>query len=134
MTTCTQMSDFVIKLSHRPGELAGLAARMRAADVNLLGLWGSGEVDGEVARVCCVPQSAEQFRNFASSAELNVREGTTFYLTGESHVAGLVRTLETIAKAGINLRAIQSIALHGEFGCFVWADPKDWDTLKSLIA
>ena len=132
MARWQRMSDFSITLRDQPGELARLAAKLRAADVNLVGLWGYGG-ESDYARFYCVPESDEQFRNFAQSAELEIREGTTFFLRGRDHVGVLVKTLEKIAGAGINLRAIQSVAVDGEFGCFVWADPKDWEKLVQLI-
>ena len=133
MLKWVQMSDFSIALPNRPGELARLAARFRAADVSLIGLWGYGGTEGDFARVYCVPESADQFRAFARSAELQIKEGHTFYLRGDDHANALVKMLERIATAGVNLHAIQSVAHNGEFGCFVWADPSDWPTLKDLI-
>ena len=131
MAKWARVSDFSIKLPDRPGELARLAAKLRAADVNLVGLWGYGG-EGDLARFYCVPESAEQFRAFLESAELEADEGVTFFLTGTDHVGALVKMLERIAGAGVNLHAIQSVAYHGEFGCFVWADPKDWEALSRL--
>lgn len=132
MAKWTRTTDFWIDLPDRPGELSRLAARLREADVNLLGLWGYGATQGR-ARFYCVPESAEQFRNFARSAELPVREGVTFYLTAPNKGGALVRTLEQIAKAGINLLAIQAVSIDGEFGCFLWAQEQDWPALNDLL-
>ena len=123
-----QLSDFSLTLPDRPGELARLAAKMRAADVNLVGLWGYGG-DGDVARFYCVPESADQFRSFAVSAELDAEEGTTFFLSGADEVGALVKTLERIAEMNINLRAIQAVGSGGDVGCFIWAAPADWERL-----
>ncbi len=126
------MSDFAISLPDRPGELARLAARLRAADVNLIGLWGYGSGTGE-ARFYCVPESAEQFRNFAQSATLNVEEGTTFFLHGLDHGGALVAKLDAIAQAGINLRAIEAVRAGNEFGAFIWAEASDWPRLADVL-
>jgi hypothetical protein len=132
MARWKRLADFWINLPDRPGELARLAARLREADVNLLGLWGYGAENGR-ARFYCVPESAEQFRNFARSAELPIREGVTFYLTAADRGGMLVQTLENIARANVNLLAIQAVAIQGEFGCFLWADERDWPTLESIL-
>ena len=132
MTKWARMADFAIELPDRPGELARLAKKFRAADVSLIGIWGYGG-KGQNARFYCVPESADQFRNFADSAGLNITEGTTFYLSGSDTVGTLVRMLEEIASSGVNLHAIQCVSFNGEFGCFVWADPADWETLTRLI-
>lgn len=139
MTKWARMSDFSITLPNRPGELARLAAKLRAADINLVGLWGYGGNggdggDGGAAKFYCVPKSADQFLEFVQSADLEVKEGTTFYFSGADHAGALVKQLESIASAGINLRAIQSVAFNSEFGCFVWAEPEDWEKLTRLMA
>jgi hypothetical protein len=126
------MADFWLNLPDRPGALARLAAELREADVNLLGLWGYGAKDGK-AQFYCVPESAEQFRNFARSAELTAREGATFYLHEADRGGALIGTLESIAKAGINLLAIQAVAINGEFGCFIWAEAADWPALTKVL-
>lgn len=128
------MTDFMVSLPDRPGALAALAARLRQADVSLIGLWGLGAEGGAgLGRVHCVPESVEQFRNFALSAELEVEESRTFFLSGRAGSASLVETLETIASAGINLRAIQGVRRGEEFGCFIWADSSDWAALTRLL-
>jgi hypothetical protein len=127
------MPDFSITLSDRPGEFAKLAARFRQADITLIGLWGYSARQGGEAYFHCVPESAEQFRNFALSAEIQAEEGRAFYLQGSAGSASLVETLDRIAGAGINLRAIQGVRRGDEFGCFIWADPNDWPMLTRLL-
>ncbi|MCA9286634.1 MAG: hypothetical protein KDA22_15530 [Phycisphaerales bacterium] len=132
MADWKMMSDFSIALPDRPGELARLAARMREADVNLLGLWGYGS-SSQTARFYCVPESADQFRNFAESAGLEVQEGTTFFLTGRDRGGALVERLDRIALQGINLHAIEAIRVGDQFGCFIWADAADWPRLAEAL-
>ncbi len=132
MAKWAMMSDFSIDLPNRPGELARLASILREADVSLVGLWGYGSGQGQ-ARFYCVPERAEQFRDFAQSAGLSVTEGKTFYLSGSDRPGALVEWLDKIAAAGINLQAIEAVGIHGEFGCFIWAEPKDLDNLKKLL-
>ena len=40
MIEWTRVTDFVLRLSHRPGELARLLTQMREADVEIVGMWG----------------------------------------------------------------------------------------------
>ena len=126
-------TDFSIELPDQPGTLAALAARFRQADVHLLGLWGSGESTGP-ATFYCVPESPEQFRNFIASTDLKAREGSAFYVGGESRGDALVETFDRIGQARINLHAIQGLAQDGVFGCFVWADEEDWPALERLLS
>lgn len=127
--------DFRFVLPDKPGELAGLAARLRQADINVIGLWGNGASSSSAAgaEFYCVPESADQFRNFADSAELNAREGQTYFIVGSAESATLTQALEHIAAAGINLVAIQGVQLAGEFGCFIWTHPRDWARLEQAL-
>lgn len=126
------MSDFAITLPDRPGELARLASRLREADVNLIGLWGYGAGEGK-ARFYCVPERADQFRHFAESAVLDFEEGSAFFLAGADHGGALVTCLDSIARAGINLQAIEAVRVGQQFGCFIWAEARDWPRLAEIL-
>jgi prephenate dehydratase len=132
MAKWAMMADFSIRLPDRPGELARLAAMMRQADVNLVGLWGYAE-GRDTARFRCIPEHAEHFRDFARSAGLEIEEGKTFYLTGADQPGALVKWLDKIGSAGINLQAIEAVRIHGVFGVFIWADADNWYSLTQLL-
>jgi len=125
------MPDFSIELPDRPGELARLASRFREADVSLLGIWGYGGAGR--ARFFCVPERADQFRNFVDSTDLEVCEGTTFFISGVDHGGALVERLDQIAGAGINLQAIEAVRLGDQFGCFLWAHADDWGRIAEVL-
>lgn len=126
------MADFSIRVPDRPGELARLVAMLREAGVSLVGLWGYGEGRSQ-ARLYCIPERAEHFRDFARSANLAVEEGKTFYLTGADQPGALVDWLGKIGSAGINIHAIEAVRIHGAFGVFIWADTSDWYALTQLL-
>lgn len=132
MLKCAVMADFSVNLPDVPGELSRLTAMLRESSVNLVALWGYGPATGD-ARFYCVPEQAEQFRAFADSIGLQVHEGKTLYLSGADEGGALVQTLEKIGAAGINLQAIEAVAIRGEFGCFLWADEQNWGALANLL-
>jgi len=126
------VTDFQITIPDTPGSLVRFSAMLREADVNLIGLWGLGG-HGAQATFHCIPESPDQFRNFLASEDMPCEEGTVFFLSGADRAGALVRTLEQVAALGINLRRIQSVSMAGEFGCFIWADPKDWNGLLEVL-
>ncbi|UCD76220.1 MAG: hypothetical protein JSV91_04715 [Phycisphaerales bacterium] len=126
-------ADFSITLEDRPGALAALSLKMQEAGIELLGLWGYGGRAG-TGKLYCVPKDARQFREFAQDEGLEVEEGLTIYLSGADRGGALVESLELIAQGGINVHAIQAISVHGEFGCFIWADAADWDTIAEMLS
>ena len=58
----------------------------------------------------------------------------TIYISGADEGGALVESLELIAQAGVNVHAIQAVTVKGEFGCFIWADAEDWDTISQMLA
>jgi len=131
----TRRTAFLVDLPDRPGELARFSARLRAADVALTALWVRPAAGGAGKSVLvCIPESPEQFREFSLSAELAPAEEPVLHLEDRDSVGALVRTLEQVADAGVNLREVQAIVVDGRFGCFVGAAPADWMRLDELIA
>ncbi|MGA1265888.1 MAG: hypothetical protein ACO32J_01770 [Phycisphaerales bacterium] len=128
-----RVTDFVIRLPHRPGSLAALAARLREADVAIVGMWGP--VQGRHAwGFHCIPERADQFRAFSRDAELDAFEQSAFLLSDPIQRGGLVNTLDAIATAGINIEVIQSITIHGSLGAIVWVDEADETRLQDVLA
>lgn len=130
---CTRVIEFRFTLPDRPGTLATFGARLRAADVNLLGLWGLSE-GGAEATFRCVAEEPDQFRNFAESASIRVHESTVFFLDGADEPGALVRTLEELAGAGVNLDRLDALAVGRQFGCFLRAAPEHWETIDHHLA
>ncbi len=135
-TKWAMMADFSITMPDRPGELMTLSTKLRDSEINLYGLWGYGGVDSinGNSRFYCVPENAAAFREFIKRENIKFEEGLTIYLTGPDSGGALVETLELIASEGINLHAIQAVAIRGEYGCFIWADPQHWDKLSQILA
>jgi len=114
-----KVSDFVIRLPDRPGALAGLAARLREADIEMLGMWGP--VHGRhTAGFRCIPA--------------NAFEQAAFLLWDPSQTGGLVAALDAIAQAGINIELIQSIVIDGAVAAMVWVDEADEPALATVLS
>jgi hypothetical protein len=128
-----KVSDFVIRLPDRPGALAGLAARLREADIEMLGMWGP--VHGRhTAGFHCIPASAEQFRSFSRDSDMNAFEQSAFLLADPAHGGGLIAALDAIAQAGINIEVIQSIVVDGAVSAMVWVDEADEPALATVLS
>jgi hypothetical protein len=123
---------FSIAVEDKPGELARFAGKLKEANVNLAGVWGFGVGQGK-AQIIAVPRDPKQFKNTAQAAGWNITEGTCFHLEGEDRVGALHETLNRVAKEGINLHAVDALAIGGRFGAYVWAQEKDVDRLKGIL-
>ncbi len=123
---------FSIAVEDKPGELARFAKKMKAANVNLSGVWGFGVGQGK-AQIFAVPRDEEKFKQAAKAAGLNIKEGTCFRLEGQDKVGALLDTLEHVASEGINLHAVDALALEGRFAAYLWAQDKDVEKLGKVL-
>jgi ACT domain-containing protein len=62
-----------------------------------------------------------------------VKEGSCFHLAGEDRVGALSDTLDRVAQEGINLQAVDAIALKGQYAAYVWAEEKDIERLARVL-
>lgn len=128
-----KVTDFVIRLPNRPGSLAGLAARLREADIEMLGMWGP--VQGRhTAGFHCIPASADQFRSFSRGSDMDAFEQSAFLLNDPARAGGLISALDAIAQAGINIEVIQSIVVDGNVSAIVWVDEADEPALQKVLS
>lgn len=123
---------FSISVQDRPGELARVARRLKEANVDLAGLWGFGVGQGK-AQIFAVPKNPDQFRQTAMKADWVIKEGTCFQVVAEDRVGVLVETLDRVSGEGINLHAVDAIAVGGRCGCYVWPEEKDVERLGKVL-
>ncbi len=126
------MTFFSLTLPDRPGELAGFTTQLHKAGVSLLGMWAYAPgLDQPV--ISCVPASPAAFRRFFRDSGLKIDEGMTFYREGPDTPGVLTETLHRIAKAGINIDAIECVSAEERFGCFIWVSPNEVEKLGRLL-
>ena len=123
---------FSISVEDKPGELARFARRMKEANVNLAGVWGFGLGQGK-AQIIAVPRDVEKFKKAAQAAGWSPQEGTCFHLEGEDRVGALQETLERVASEGINLHAVDALAIGNRFAAYVWTQEKDVERLAKVL-
>ena len=123
---------FSISTQDKPGELARFAKAMREANVNMAGVWGFSKGQGQ-AEIIAVPADPEPFKKAIQRAGWNARVGACFYLTGEDRVGALADTLDRVAREGINLHAVDAMAIGGRYSAYVWAQEKDVERLGKIL-
>jgi hypothetical protein len=127
-----RVTCFSLSVDHKPGVLAGVARALKQHDVDLTALWGFG-IGPDRAEVICQPTDPERFRRAAEEAGWTVREGTAFEITGEDQVGALVKMLETVAGKGVNLEALNAVAVGGQYGGCVWAPKGQEEKLARIL-
>lgn len=123
---------FLISAVDEPGAVARITAQLMEEKVYLSGIWGFGMGAGD-ARVIVVPEDIEMFKAVAERAGWNVETHICFRLIGEDTTGALVDILNKISAEKINLHAVDAIAVEGSFGCYLWSDDNDVETVAQVL-
>jgi hypothetical protein len=115
---------FKTALEDKPGALLAFAKELRSKNLGLIGIWGYGTHSGQ-GELYCIPKSPDKFRKAYGSPGLQMEEGTGIFLKGADKTGALVKTLEKLAKEGVNIVATQAIAVGGSYGTLIWVSSSD---------
>lgn len=133
MANWQQLTEFIVRLPHRAGELARLSAQLRSANVEIISYFGPTEgksADG----FHIVPADPERFREFAASIGLGTWEEPCFHLSAKYRDGDLVATLDSIASEGINIQFVNAVEAGDRFGVLIWVDDADVDRVAKLLS
>jgi len=123
---------FKARLDDKPGALLAFAQNLKAKNISLSALWGYGTEPGE-AVMFCIPKDPERFRSFARTAGMPVEEGNGFLVKGADKTGALLKPLDAIAKAGVNINALHAISAGGNYGAFIRVAPADIETTGKAL-
>lgn len=98
------MTEFAIRVSHRPGELARVATALARYGVNIKSV--SAHADGPDATLHILPDNAEPARAALTTNQIAFEESEVVAVVLENRAGELARVSERLAEAKVNLRAI----------------------------
>ena len=128
----TREKFFSIAEKDKVGALARVTAHLMDSGVEMSGVWGFGVGQGR-AQIIAVPTDVERFHEVAADAGWQVTEGVCFRLEGEDKPGALVDILNSLANEGVNLHAVDAMALDGSFGCYIWAEDEDVSAIAQTL-
>ncbi|MBI3940089.1 MAG: hypothetical protein HY315_04595 [Acidobacteria bacterium] len=123
MAKVERVSYFMADLDDKPGVLLKILQSLKAKNISLAGLWGFGTHGGK-ATLFVIARNPDKLRK-AWSAGLLAQEGTGFFVTGADRTGALIATLKALAEKGVNIHAIDAVAVGGRFGSFIWVKAED---------
>jgi hypothetical protein len=103
------MKDFAIQLTHRPGELARVAAVLSHRGVNLKSVAGLAIGNHVIIRL--IPDDVEATRAAFESAAIRFEESEVVPLVLEHRAGELALVSTRLAEGGVNLRAIYLMSI-----------------------
>ena len=123
-STLRKVDYFYVMVPNTAGQGAKVLAGLAAEGVNLLAF--SGFPSSGKGQLDLIPDNRAKFLRAARKLKLKVsKRKTGFLLQGDDRVGAMTRTLSTLAKARINVTAMDAItAGKGRFGAIFWVKPK----------
>ena len=103
------MRDFVITLSHRPGELADVTNALSLQGVNIRSLTAVHVENHALVRI--IPDDMEAARTALRSAHVRFEEEELVTMLLENRAGELTGVLARLAEAGVNIEAIYAVGL-----------------------
>ncbi len=103
------MRDFVITLSHRPGELADVTNALSLQGVNIRSLTAVHVENHAIVRI--IPDDMEAARTALRSAHVRFEEEELVTLLLENRAGELTGVLAKLSDAGVNLEAMYVVGV-----------------------
>jgi ACT domain-containing protein len=124
---------YSMQVPNRPGVGVQMLSAIAKGRQNLLAF--TGFPNGAKAQVDFFPAKPAEFARGARKAGVKLgKRKTAFLVQGEDHVGALVRILEKLAKARINMVAMDAVtAGSGRYGAMFWVKPKDIGRAARLL-
>lgn len=124
---------FSMQVPNRPGVGLQMLKAIAKGKQNLLAF--TGFPNGAKAQVDFVPSRPAEFARGAKKAGVKLgKRKTAFLLQGEDRVGALVRILDKLAEAKINMVAMDAVTAGGRrFGAIFWVKPKDVARASRLL-
>jgi ACT domain-containing protein len=124
---------FSMQVPNRPGIGVQMLNAIAEGRHNLLAF--TGFPNGAKAQVDFVPARPVEFARGAKKAGVKLgKKKVAFLVQGEDRVGALVRVLDKLAKARINMVAMDAVtAGSGRFGAIFWVRPKDVARASRLL-
>ncbi|OHB79136.1 MAG: hypothetical protein A2W31_15185 [Planctomycetes bacterium RBG_16_64_10] len=108
----TAMKDFLIQLTHRPGEMADVTNALSLQGVNIKSL--AAMALGNQALLRFIPDDAETARNALRAQSIRFEEQEVITVLLENRAGELTEVAAKLADAGLNLQAVYVVGLAGD--------------------
>ena len=129
----SKVDYFYVMVANKAGQGAKVLDDLAQHGVNLLAF--SGFPSGGKGQLDLVPEDSAALTRAARKLELKLsKKKTGFLLAGKDRVGAMTKTLDKLARAKINITAMDAIvAGKGRYGAIFWVDPKNVAKTAKLL-
>ena len=124
MAKAQRVKFMKISLKDQPGTLLGLLQNLKSKNISLKALWGYGK-QGADADLFVIAKETDKIKSAWIGSRMSVEEGTAFFFKGTDTAGALVKSLQALANANINIKAIHAVAVSGKYGSLMRVDAAD---------
>ena len=128
-----KVNYYVLHTNDQPGEGAHLLKTLKKHKVNLLAL--TAFPTGGGSQVSLIPEEPLQLIELAKRFGWKLSSKKTGFLArGKDRAGALVKLAGTLAKAGVNITAVDAISAGADrYGAIFWVNPKDVNKAAKLL-
>ncbi|TMG84613.1 MAG: hypothetical protein E6H78_09190 [Betaproteobacteria bacterium] len=123
---------FYVMVPNTAGQGAKVLAGLAEHGVNLLAF--SGFPSGRQGQLDLVPENSATLTRAAKKLKLKLsKKKSGFLLQGSDRPGAMVKTLDQLAQARINVTAVDALATGGRFAAILWVKPKNVAKAAKLL-
>jgi hypothetical protein len=119
-------------LKDQPGTLLGVMKDLKSKNIALKSLWGYGRSEG-TAELFAIAKDPDKLRNAWKATGVFAEEGTGFFIKGVDKTGILLKSLEALAQANVNIKTTNAIAVSGKFGSIICVDAMDVEKAAEVL-
>ncbi|MCX7984992.1 MAG: hypothetical protein N3A63_08850 [Bacteroidetes bacterium] len=121
-----------LQISDYPGALLEVMKALKEKNISLKSLWGYSKENG-VADVFIVGKDEGKVQRALPSSITVLEKSTVFFLQGTDKAGALLKMLQILADARINIRALHAIAVSGKYGSLLWVNEGDIEKTARVL-
>jgi hypothetical protein len=132
MAKSLKLTYLKASLDDRPGALLDVLKNLKSKNLGLLAHWAYGAPQ-EKTELYLIAKNPEKVKNSLQASGVFVTEGVGFWINGTDKTGALLKPLEAVAEAGINIAASHALAVGGKFGSFFRVAPEDVEKMARAL-
>ncbi len=132
MATAQRVTYLKAKIEDKPGAFLAVMKELKAKNLGLGGGWACLGEPGWT-ELYVIPRSPEKVKKLWMASSFLTEEGTAFFVKGADRTGALLKILEAIRRAGVNIIKAEGVAFSGKFGMFFLVSPADVDRMAKAI-
>jgi len=132
MAQAQRIEFLKVNVKDQPGALLGILQNLKGKNISLKALWGYGKPEG-TSEVFAIAKDNGKLQDVFNALGLQVEKGIAFFMKGTDKAGVLLKNLEALANANVNMKGIHAIAVSGKYGSLVLVNASDIENAAKAL-